>query len=915
VLTPIQALPFVRDLDIILFVPGMVHSPDDVAGRKAGNPTLEPSGDLPRLRVLGRPAHNLPTQLSSFIGREREIEQVKHLLSGSRLVTLTGAGGCGKTRLALQVAIDLVDVPSRGSSQRFKDGAWWVELASLTEASRVPQEVANTLTVREVPSQPLSETLANHLRVRRLLLILDNCEHLIMACAQLAEGLLQACPHLTILATSREPLGLAGEMVFHVPSLSTPPAQLQSPQVLQVLMQYEAVRLFVERAVAAQLSFKLTEQNAPAVAQICQRLDGIPLALELAAARVKVLKVEHIAARLDDRFNLLTTGNRTALPRHQTLRATIDWSYDLLPEDGRILFRRLSVFAGGFTMNAAERICSDEPLTPRAVLDLLARLVDRSLVMVDQQHEEERYRMLETIRQYASEKLVESGEVVTIRNRHVDFFLQLAEEAAPQMEGSEQVTWLNRLEREHDNMRAALAWSRTAKDKAELGLRLAGALARFWNLRGYFREGREHLSAALSKPEASAGTAARPKALYEAGGLAFQQSDFPAAHSLLEQSVSMYRELGPAGRLGFAEALRFLGYTATEVGDYATAFPLMIEALGIMRELKDVSGIARALRQLGWYTLRTGDSAQAAKYFEEALALFRQIGDKVEMSNAVSGLAEVMLRQGDSVRATALQEESLQLARELGDRWRVAASLGSSAWIALRQGDLKKAATLLGESLTLRRDIGDRGGIAWCLEKFAEVAIAHGQIESSPLRYEHFRRAARLFGAAAARRAPIGSVMDLVDQPEYERQLAVVRAQLDAQAEPALGLSKGSGEVRAFEMAWVEGQAMTLEQAIEYALETPSPSEELARPIHPLTLRQAAKKEFGGLTERERQVAALVAQGMSNREIANQLVISERTVESHVANILNKLGFTARTQIGVWAAEKGLVTNASRDKF
>ena len=422
-----------------------------------------------------------------------------------------------------------------------------------------------------------------------------------------------------------------------------------------------------------------------------------------------------------------------------------------------------------------------------------------------------------------------------------------------------------------------------------MDLRLAGALARFWNLRGYFREGREHLSAALSKPEASAGNAARAKALYEAGGLAFQQSDFPVAHSLLEQSVSMYRELGPTGRLGFAEALRFLGYTATEVGDYATAFPMMIEALGIMRELKDVGGIARALRQLGCTRYHTGDSAQAAKYFEEALALFRQIGDKYEISNVVSGLAEVMLRQGDSVRATALQKESLELARELGDRWRVAASLGSLAWIAQHQGDLKQAETLLGESLSLRREIGDQGGTAWCLEKFAEIALIHGQSGSSPRRFEDFRRTRGCLGLQQSCAAAIGSTMDSVDVPEYERQLAMVREQLG---------------MTTFETCWGEGQAMTPEQANEYALE---PTMTHAQVAQPGSMRQATKREFGGLTAREREVAALVAQGMTNHEIAEQLVISERTVESHVSGILRKLGFAARTQIAAWAVEKGLV--------
>lgn len=811
-------------------------------------------------------SNNLPVPLSNFIGREREIVEVKHLLLTARLVTLTGVGGNGKTRLAIQVASDVID--------SFDEGVWWVELAALADERLIPQALAKALGVQEVPNQALSETLINYLRAKELLLVIDNCEHLIATCAQLAGQLLHGCADLKILATSREPLAIEGETVYQVPTLSLPELNAYSPTQL---LKSEAARLFVERARAMQPEFVLTEQNAEGVAQICRRLDGIPLAIELAAARVKLLRVEHLAARLDDRFNLLISGSRAVLPRHQTLRAMIDWSYDLLPEQARLLFRRMSVFAGGFTLEAAEQICSDESLMKPAVLDVLGRLVDRSLVIVDQQQEEARYRMLETIREYAREMLSASGEEERVRNRHLDFFLKLAEEAEPKLHSAEQVSWLNRLEREHDNMRAALRWSQTADDNIESGLRLAGAFGKFWEMRGYFREGRELLSTMLSKIKIS-GTAPHAKALSVAGNLAFEQSEFLAARSLLEQSVSVYRELGAVHKGGLAEALRLLGYNATSMGEYEAASALLTENLSIMRELKNPSGIERALRQMGWHKFRTGNLDQAAKVFEEALALARQLGNKYEMSIVLSGLADVMFHQGDSERAATLEGESLRIAREIGYTWRVPASLGSLARIAIRQGDSKKAAMLLGESLTLRREIGEQGGTAWCLEKFAEVASIQARHESPSRRVEDLQRAARLYGAAAALRASIGSTVDLIDKAEYERHLAFIREQL--------------GE-STFKTIWTEGQTMILEQAVEYALEPAIPHEQLT------------KQAFGGLTEREREVAVLIAQGKSNREIAEAMMVEVKTVETYVTRILNKLGFDSRVQVATWMIEKG----------
>lgn len=816
---------------------------------------------------------NLPVPLSSFIGREREINDVKHLLPAARLVSLTGVGGCGKTRLAIEVA--------RSVFGTYDDAICWVELASLADEALLPQTVAEALHVREIPNQALSETLANFLKSKNLLLVLDNCEHLISACAQLSEQLLRACPDLKILATSREPLGIDGETVYQVPTLSLPEPSASS---LRQLLRSEAMCLFVERARAGDPGFSLTEQNGRAAAQICRRLDGIPLAIELAAVRVKLLSVEHLAERLDDRFNLLTSGSHTALPRHQTLRATIDWSYDLLPEEARVLFRRLAVFAGGFTLEAAEQICADESLLKPAVVDRLGRLVDRSLVIVVQQAEEERYGLLETIREYAREKCSASGEEERVQQRHFDFFLKLAEQAEPRLYEAQEASWLNRLEREHDNLRRALEWSQGTDDRNELGLRLAGALGKFWEIRGYFREGREYISAALSRATVS-GTSSHTKAVFTEGDLAFEQGDFQVARARLEQSISAYRKLGASHRAGLAEALRQCGYCATEMGDYATASRMLTEALGTMRELKNPTGIARTLWQLGWAMLRSGDFEHAAQYFEEALPMVRQIGSKYQMSLVLSGLADLRFYRGDYEAAAALEEESLQCAREVGYTWRVPASLGSLARIAIRQGNLKKAAALLGESITLRREIGEQGGTAWCLEKFAEVALIQAQHESSARQAEAFGRAARLYGAAATLRAAIGSALDLIDQSDYERHLALIRGRLGQAA---------------FKTIWAEGQAMALEQAIAYALEAATPPEQLV------------KQAFGGLTGRERQVAELIAQGKSNREIAQAMMVEVKTVETYVTRILGKLGFDSRVQIATWRIEKGFQKKGSQ---
>jgi len=510
--------------------------------------------DFPALQTLNSIPNNLPVQLTSFIGREQEMARVKEILNGTRLVTLTGEGGCGKSRLVLQVAANLID--------EFPDGVWFVELAPLTDPDLIPQTAASVLGLREAGGQSFMAMLSDFLRPKTILLILDNCEHLIDACAKFADTILHAASKVKFFVTSREALGIAGETAYRVPSLSLPPKDFTGLQDIRSVTQYEAVRLFIDRALAVQPDFSVTNTNAPALVQICQRLDGIPLALELAAARVKSLSVEQIAARLDDRFRLLTGGSRTAMPRQQTLRAAIDWSYDLLTEEERVLLRRLSVFAGGWTLEAAQSVCSCDPVCVDDVLDLLAHLVDRSLIVFEQRDSETRYRMLETIRQYSRDKLFESGENERILNQHLDFFLKLAEAALPELESTQQVMWLNRLETEHENLRAALDWSQQSQIGMEVGLRLSEVLGEFWSIRGHLTEGRARISAVLSHAQVLNRTAAFGKVLFWAADLAFRQSDYPAGQSFGEEAMPIFQELGD--KLNISNKKSLLGWVLQE---------------------------------------------------------------------------------------------------------------------------------------------------------------------------------------------------------------------------------------------------------------------------------------------------------------------------------------------------------------
>jgi non-specific serine/threonine protein kinase len=719
------------------------------------------------------------------------------------------------------------------------------------------------------------DSLVDFLSERHSLLVIDNCEHLISACAQFIGAILQRCPNLRIMATSREALGITGEMIWVVPPLSLPDQQPwtnpSSPK--NAVTRYgesESVQLFVVRAAAISADFKLTIENGPWVAEICRRLDGMPLAIELAAARVRSLSAQQIAQRLDDRFHLLNEGSRIAEPRHQTLAATIDWSYALLSEVERKTLQGLSVFAGGATLEAAQAVCADGRISSAEVLDALSHLVEKSLVVVSRlEGSEVRYRLLETIRQYAREKLAESGDEAEAKNRHLNYFLYWVEQVEPHTLGPDRNIWLDRLDADHDNIRAALDWSLLISDGANRGLRLVAGMGRFWKVRSYFNEGRGRISAALLHPGSQLRTIERARALCQAGNLAMFQSDYSAVRTFAEETLAISRELGATARLEVATALELLGEASTETGDYAAARILYKQALELDREIGNLEGIATTLNMLGWVSVRTGDYARAESGLKEGLAASRQFGDQRQIAEALAGLGELALRRGQYQPGIELLRESLEISRASGEKWRIAIVLGSLGWVALRQHDFREMRKLLGESLAVRMETGDRGGVAWCLEKLAEA----DHVQS------HFEKAVSIFGAAAAVRAPMGSMMDAVDRPDYERMISKLQSELGKEA---------------FETVWREGQTMRLQQAVEYALAEPAGNE------------VSLKEKYGGLTGREREVAALIAQGKSNHEIARVMTVGTKTVETYVTRILNKLGFDSRVQIATWVIQKSV---------
>jgi non-specific serine/threonine protein kinase len=734
-------------------------------------------------------------------------------LGSSRLVTLTGPGGCGKTRLALEVATAL--------AAEFPDGAWFIELAPLSDGGLAASFTTAALGVREQSGRPVLETLTDALRPRTLLLVLDNCEHIVAECAGLAEALLRACPGLKVLATSREALGAEGEVIWNVPPLALPPpGQVE----LALVSRFEAVELFVEKAAAAETGFALTPENVELVVQICRELDGLPLAIELAAARCKTLSLQEIATRLGERFSLLTMGQRTAPARHQTLQATIDWSYLLLDANERAVFQRLAVFSGGWTLDAAGAVCSDVP----HLLDILANLVTKSLVLKFERGGVGRYSFLETIRQYAWEKLERSDQLSAVRTRHLDYYLSLAEQAAPWLRRTEELAWLERLQADHDNLRAALTW--TAHLGGVMGLRLVAALQEFWTQVGNVTEAGEWVERVLAaSPDAPAG--ARANGLVIAGELACERGDPARAVALLEAGLRLYKELA------------------------------------------DTAGIARALSELGVVEQYQGNRRQAVTLLEESVALARQVGDRFMVGDCLLWLAGTQMNLGELDAAQDHYEETLVLFRELGERLRTAWSYFGLGDIARRRGDYARAAELFKQGLEVKFEIGGTGDIYYLLEWLANLAAQTDMPD----------RAARLWGAAQAIREVVGTPLPPSIVSDYAPYMTSARKELGSLA---------------FEAAWAEGRAMTIEEAIAYALREPEPSREPSS--------RTSRPPPDTLTARERQVLGLIVVGLTNQEIAEQLVLSLGTVKWYTTSIYAKLGVQSRTQAAARAKELNL---------
>jgi predicted ATPase/class 3 adenylate cyclase len=744
--------------------------------------------NFPPLKTLNSFPQNLPVQLTSFVGRERELAESKQLLSNTRLLTLIGPGGTGKTRLSLRVAEELL--------QSFRDGIWLAEFAPLTDPAFIPQTIAAIFGLRELPNMPLQGVITDYLRAKELLLILDNCEHLVDACAQLSEYLLRNCPRVKIIASSREALGISGETVYRVPSLSLPdPAQA----TLETLIEAESVRLFVERGTAANSKFRLTEQNASSIVQICHRLDGIPLALELAAARLAIFSPEEIATRLGDRFKLLTGGSRTALPRQQTLRALIDWSYDLLSMEEQALFRQLSVFAGGWTYESAEAVCFDWD-----VLNLLTQLVNKSLVIVNEQEPSTHYRLLETIRQYARDKLLEAGESVQVRDRHLGFFLKFAEEAESYMNGPQELEWRELLEAEYDNLRTAVEWA--LENHIPKALRLGGALHIFWERHGHEVEGRRLITEALARVRALPsveGEATREqvsiqvKGLNALGLLCFGQGDNFSSLTAFEESAILSRQIGEKRAL--VQALSYTGMASAFLGTREAAYTAANEAVTLAREVGDKVLLGSALVNLAAVmAVAFQDLDTMRANGDEGIRLLRESGSHWSLAMAVFGFGLFMATQGNYAEARAQFEASIPLFTELRDRHRLAMIYSELAHLERRQGHFAEAKSLYHETIQEWQKVGHRAAIAHELECFAFIAKAQ----------EEDQRAARLLGAAEILRENIQIPMSPYEWVEYEREVNDLRANMDPSD---------------FDKAWAAGRAMIMEQAITFALEEPKP--------------------------------------------------------------------------------------------
>jgi predicted ATPase len=745
--------------------------------------------EFPPLTTLETFKHNLPAQLTSFIGREGEIAEAQKLLSSTRILTFIGPGGTGKTRLSLQVAAKQLS--------EFKDGVWFIELAQLVDSTYILSTIASTFHVREVQGVSLIDTATDYLRGKQLLLILDNCEHLIETCAELVDHFLHACPKLKIVTSSREALGIDGETVYRVPSLSLPSAQdvilaAGDGGRSEGLMDYESIRLFTERAIKANPQFALTRDNALYVAQICERLDGIPLAIELAAARVKLFTPGQIAERLGDRFKLLTGGSRSALPRQQTLRALIDWSYLTLNETEQDVLRRLAVFSGGWTFEAAESVAGE-----MQAMDGLSGLVNKSLVHVEEKKGESRYRYLETIRQYAMEKLLESGDAVEARNRHLAHFMEYSRRAEENFATPQRLLWLNRLNLEHDNIRSALGWALDS-DPAS-ALQMVCLLSAFWMSHNYLTEGCNWCQAAITRVEESAlgldkieSTLARAYAVLAI--LSVNRGEHRTGQTAAKQSVALARGLEDKSIL--VHALTFVGFSSAFLGDVTLAFDSLHEAEDICRKLGYRQELAEVLQALVYVTMEVHGSQAAEQlqsYMEESLALSQGSVDPDASVRTEGLLARLAFFRGDLSEARKHADLMLDLHKEMGDQLSVTGHQSEMAHAARQLGNFDEALALYRETIQEWQEIGHRGAVAHQLECFAFIAKAQEQGE----------RAVKLMSAAETLREASSSPRTPQERLEYDKELAGLRAGMDENM---------------FNLLWAEGESMNMDQAIDFAM-------------------------------------------------------------------------------------------------
>ena len=673
--------------------------------------------DFPPLQTLDARPNNLSVQLTSFIGREEEMKHVKEALKLNRLVTLTSAGGSGKTRLALQTGAEVID--------EYEHGVWFVDLAALNDPALLTSTIIDALGIKEESKKSTEETLTEFLKGKEILILLDNCEQLIDACAGLAERLLTSCPKLKIIATSREALNCEGEKTYRIPPLAVPdPKSYNTPEELT---KFESVRLFIERALTVNPDFRVNNENASALAEICSRLDGIPLAIELAAARTKVLTLAQIYTRLDNRFSLLTGGKRTALPRQQTLRALIDWSYDLLSEDEKLLWSRLSVFSGGWTLEAAEEICSDERISKSLILDLMSQLTEKSVITYDES--KDRYRILESLKQYGIEKLTDRHEIYL---RHLNYFLGLSEKAEPELRGESARIRMDMIDADHSNLISAIDWS-VSNDIADKGAKIAAAIGEFWNTTGQYSTG-IRINENILRSSGLSDRSSKIKVLIWLCVYKYNQGEYEEVRNYSEECLSLSKTSGD--KKGIADSLQSLGNLTTNQGDYEQAKQYFEESYSIKKEFGDKRGMASNMNSLGCIATFQGDYEQARKYHEESLAFNEEVGSKIGSAISMGNLGLISFNQGNYELARKYYEESLKIRKELGNKKGIANYLHNLGGVVYTQGDLDQAKKYFEESLAVRKDIGDRIGMADSMNNLGGVMYTQGDLDEAKIYFE-----------------------------------------------------------------------------------------------------------------------------------------------------------------------------------